>query len=385
MQVLKELTYPFEFADTSDAAYKPGKPLAAYGKRPKNAKIDFENGSIHMYCADFATEIKAGKKFSIKASVMDPIFGVPIIPLYQGLNVSTKLGRAEDHMKYIEDYTKLAAVDTTQVAYRFLLQKGGVHKVKCLYDTSSLTTAALARYNDQFENNKTVDVSTFMVYKVDHRNVEQHATEYLDFKFPNTSNMPAVAHMQMMDREDFNHTDVRKNYLSNVFLNNVKQIKFNSARDLNPTYQDRVNQIYFNEDIDREGAYKSQRRYMFGHKNVNMSDQLPAYQILNGGSTEMYANEGESKAQFMTMEAGRHLTPYVLEMDPSHGKYGPDQKQTNMANTEVSMNFIFRQALTRASVLMLTCAYRGKYVQKRLTNGALTMFFQNVDVAANLL
>ena len=284
MQVLKDLTYPFEFADTSDAAYKPGKPLAAYGKRPRNAKIDFENGSIQMYCADFATELKAGKKFSIKATVMDPIFGVPIIPPYHGLNVSMKQGRDEDHMKYIEDYTKLAAVDTSQVAYRFLLQKGGVHKVKCRYDTSSLTTAALARYNDQFENNKTVDVSTFMVYKVDHRNVEQHATEYLDFKFPNTSNMPAMAHMQMMDREDFNHTDVRNNYFSNVFLNNVKQIKFNSASDLNPTYQHGVNQIDFNEDIDREGAYKSQRRYMFGHKNVNMSDLLPAYQILNGAS-----------------------------------------------------------------------------------------------------
>ena len=93
----------------------------------------------------------------------------------------------------------------------------------------------------------------------------------------------------------------------------------------------------------------------------------------------------ESQKQFLTIETGRHLTPFVLEMDPSHGKYGPDQKQTSMANTEVSMNFIFRQALTDPCVLMLTCGYQGKYVQKRLTNGALSMSFQNLDIPANLL
>ena len=224
-----------------------------------------------------------------------------------------------------------------------------------------------------------------MVFKVDHRNIEQNATEYMDFKFPNTSNMPSIATLQMMHREDFNHGDVRANYFSNVFLNNVKQIKFNNASDLNPTYQDGVNQIDFIEDIDKAGAYKSQRRYMLGRENANMSDLLPAYLILNGASNEIYANEGESKTQFMTMEAGCHLTPYVLEMDPSHGKYGPDQKQTNMSNTEVSMNFIFRKALTSPSVIILTCGYRGKYVQKRLTNGALSMSFQNVDIPSNLL
>ena len=385
MQVVKELTYPFEFDISSSAEYRPGKPLAAYGKRPRNADITLAADSIQKICEGFAKELQTSKKFAIKSTILDPVFDVAIIPPHHGLNVSMKLGREEDHAKYIEDYTKLAASTTDQLPYRFKLQKGGAHKVKCRYDTSSLTTSALARYNDQFENNKTVDVSTFMVYKVIHRNVEQNATEYLDFKFPNTSNMPSVAHMQMMDREDFNHTDVRANYFSNVFLNNVKQIKFNSANDLNPTYLDGVNQIDLQEDIDKEGAYKSQRRYMFGHKNVNMSDLMPVYKILNGASTEMYANEGESKTQFMTMESGRHLTPFVLEMDPSHGKYGPDQKQTNMANTEVSMNFIFRQALTRASVILLTCAYKGKYVQKRLTNGTLAMYFQNVDIAANLL
>ena len=118
-----------------------------------------------------------------------------------GLNVSMKLGRDEDNEKYIEDYTKLALAATDQVQYRFLLLKNGTHKVKCRYDTSSLTTAALARYNDQFENNRTVDVANFMVYKVEHRNVERNATEYLDFKFPNTSNMPSIAFLTMMHRD----------------------------------------------------------------------------------------------------------------------------------------------------------------------------------------
>ena len=85
------------------------------------------------------------------------------------------------------------------------------------------------------------------------------------------------------------------------------------------------------------------------------------------------------------MATGRHLSPFVLEMDPSHGKYGPDQKQTTMANTEVSMNFQFRGPIKHACVMMLTTAYRGKYIQQRLTNGALSMSFRNVDIASNLL
>ena len=100
----------------------------------------------------------------------------------------------------------------------------------------------------------------------------------------------------MMHRDDYNHDDVRANYYSNVFLNNVKQIKFNSASDLNPTYQDGVNQIDLNEDIDKAGAYKTQRRYMLGRENVNMSDVMPNYQILNGASSEIFANEGVRKA-----------------------------------------------------------------------------------------
>ena len=167
MQVVKELTYPFEFANTSHGDYKLGKLLAASGKRPRNADIKIANGSILKICEDFADELKTGKSFSIKAVVLDPIFGVPIIPTCHGLNVSMKLGRDEDHMKYIEDYTKLALATTDQVPYRFILHKTGTHKVECRCDTSSLTTAALARYNDQFENNKTVDVASFMVYKVD--------------------------------------------------------------------------------------------------------------------------------------------------------------------------------------------------------------------------
>ena len=292
MQIVKELTYPYEFAAASAADYKPGKPLAAFGKRPRNADISFAEGSILKQCEEFATELKTGKSFSFKGVVLDPIFGTPIIPPYHGLNVSMKLGRDEDHEKYIEDYTKLALAATDQVQYRFLLLKTGTHKVKCRYDTSSLTTAALARYNDQFENNRTVDVANFMVYKVEHRNVERNATEYLDFKFPNTSNMPSIAFLTMMHRDDYNHDDVRANYYSNVFLNNVKQIKFNSASDLNPTYQDGVNQIDLNEDIDKAGAYKTQRRYMLGRENVNMSDVMPNYQILNGASSEIFANEG---------------------------------------------------------------------------------------------
>ena len=112
MQLVKELTYPFEFDATSAVAYRPGMPLVAHGLRPRNADIKLADGSILKICEDFGEELKVGKKFSIKASTLDPIFNVPIIPPYHGLNVSMKLGREEDHMKYIEDYTKLAAATT---------------------------------------------------------------------------------------------------------------------------------------------------------------------------------------------------------------------------------------------------------------------------------
>ena len=133
MQVVKEFTYPFEFASTSHADYKPGKPLAAFGKRPRNADIKLDDDSILKICEGFADELKVGKSFSIQAAVLDPIFGTPIIPPYHGWNVSMKLGREEDHMKYIEDYTTLTSATTTQVPYRFLLKKTGTHKVKCRY------------------------------------------------------------------------------------------------------------------------------------------------------------------------------------------------------------------------------------------------------------
>lgn len=385
MQIVKEFTYNFLNADTSSDDHKPGKPLAAFGKRAKNVDIDFQNDSILKICQEFGNELKTGKKFTIEGAVMDPFFTTPLLPPHHGLNISMKLGREEDHARYIEDYTKLATATDPDIQYRFIIQKTGAHKVKCRYDTSTLTTSAMARYNEQFENNRSVDVATFMVYKVDHRNIEQGSTEYLDLKFPNTSDMPCLATLQMMHRDDFNHDSNRANYFSNVFLNFVKQIKFNSASDLNPTYQDGVSMIDLNEDIDKEGAYKSQRRFMMGRENVNMSDLLPANTVLNGASNEIYANEGESKASFMKIETGRHLTPFVIEMDPSHGKYGPDQKQTNMSNTEVSMNFIFHKALPHPCVLILTCGYRGKYIQKRLTNGALSMSFQNVDIPSTLL
>ena len=223
MQIIKELlTYPYEFATTgTDAAYAAGKPL--HGLRPRNAKILFEADNLYSKCLAFGKELAKGKDYVIKGSILDPIFTTPLLPPFHGFNISMKLGKDEDHMRYIEDYNVLAAATTTQTPYRFYLQKTGGHKVKCRYDTSSLTTAALARYNDQFENNNAVDVATFMVYKLDHRNVEKDATEHLNFKFPNTSNMPSLATIIMMDRDDFNHTDVRANYYSNTFLNTLSK------------------------------------------------------------------------------------------------------------------------------------------------------------------
>ena len=278
VHVIKELTYPYKFAVGSDAAYAPG--VALHGLRPRDASINFAEG-LYTRCVDFGTELSKGKDYVIKGAIMDPIFTTPLLPPFHGFNISMKLGRDEDHMRYIEDYSKLTSATTAQVAYRFYLQKTGTFKVKCRYDTSSLTTAALARYNDQFENNKAVDVATFMVYKLDHRNIEKDATEFLNFKFPNTSNMPCLATLTMMDQVDFNHTSVRANYFSNIFLNNVKQIKFSSASDLNPTYQDGVNTIDLNDPVDRDGSFKSLRRYLLGRENVNMSDLLPAFAILN--------------------------------------------------------------------------------------------------------
>lgn len=384
MQITKEWTYSHLHDDTSHANYRPGKPAAAFGKRDVDKTISFPSGSILKKCKKFGDELKAGKKFTIHGAVMDPVFQAPLLPPHHGFQIKTKLGRDEDHIQYIEDYTKLTNGADENI-YRFIILKTGGHKVSCQYDTSSLTTAALEKYNEQFANNKVVDVAQFMVYQLQHRTIEQNSTELLDVEFPNTSDVPTFATLELKHRDDFNHTSTRANYFDNSFLNHVKQIKFQSASDINPAYRDGVMVIDFNENIDITAMQKAQRRFMLGRELVNMSDSLPAFGVLNGASKELYENEGESAASFLKLEKERHLTPIVLELDPSHGKYNADQKHTTMSNTEIKMSFIFKKPLPQTCVMMLTSAYRGKYVQKRMTNGLFTMDFQNVDISSTLL
>ena len=384
MQIAKEWTYSYLHGNNSHVDYRPKKAAAAFGKRQVDKEIIFPDGSILKKCKKFGDELKTGKKFIIHGAVMDPVFQAPLLPPHHGLQVKTKLGRDEDHIHYIEDYTKLAK-EAEENIYRFVILKTGANKVFCRYDTSSLTTAALEKYNEQFANNKSVHVAQFMVYQMQHRTIEQNATELQDMEFPNTSDVPTFATLEFKHRDDFNHTSTRANYFDNSFLNQVKQIKFQSASDINPAYRDGVTTIDFNEDIDVTAMQKAQRRFMLGRELVNMSDSLPAYGVLNGSSKELYDNEGESEADFRQLEKERHLTPIVLELDPSHGKYNADQKHTTMSNTEIKMSFTFRNPLPETCVMILTSAYRGKYVQKRMTNGLFTMDFQNVDISSTLL
>ena len=385
MQIIRENSYPFLFDATSHANRIPGQVDAANGLRAVNQAINFPADSIHQKCRDFATELKAGKKFVITAGKFDKCFEVPLLQPFQGLDVTMKLGRVEDHALYIEDYTTLAQAKTAQPEFRFQLLKGGNHKTVCRYTTSNLTTQALARYNEQFENNATVEVARGMFFKIDHRNIEQGATELNDMSFPNTSTMPKTATLSMMSRDDYNHTSVRANAFSNIFLNEVEKIKFNSASDLNPTFRDGVSEIDYTNEIDREQQYKLQRRYMLGTEIVDMSDILPNAGLLNGANLALYKNEGESRADFMKMNTERHLTPIPISMDPSHGKYSPDQRPTTMSNTGVSMDFQFRRALPRPCVMILTMGYQGRYVMKKQNNGMITMSFQNIDIPANML
>ena len=385
MQIIKENTYPYLFADTSTDGYQPDDVGAATGLHARNATINFPAGSIHAECQEFANELKVGKKFIIHAAAFDKVFQVQLLQPFQGLDMSMKLGRDEDHAMYIEDYSALAQANTAQQQYRFKLMKGGANKVICRYKTSNQTTSVLAKFNEQFENNATVEVSCGLFFKVEHRNVEQNTTEYTDMKFPNTSNMPRFATLAMMTRDDYNHTDFCANYLSDILTNSMAKIKFNASSDLNPTFRDGVAEIDFSNDIDKEEQYKLQRRYMLGMEDVDMSDLLPAYMALNGVNPLLYKHEGESKADFMKMNAGRHLTPIPISMDLSHGKYNPDQKPSTVSNSEVSMDFHFCAPLTQTSVIMLTCVYQGRYVMKKQTNGMLKMSFQNMDIPSNML
>ena len=289
MQIVKEQTYPFIHDVASDATLRAGKPDAAFGKRDITKEVKHADGSILKICEEFGDELRVGKDFIIYAPVMDPVFECPILSANHGLKINFKLGRDDEHSKYIEEYTKRAtAVDEGK--YRFIIQKTSSFKVSCCYETSDFTTSALEKYNETFKNNKTVDVATFMAYKLDHRTVEKNSTELLNLEFPNTSDVPSIAVLELKNRDDFNHTSVYANYFDNSFLRYVKQIKFSNADILNPAYRDGVNVIDLNEEIDREGLYKSFRRYMLGREHVNMSDMYPAYFILNGASSELYNN-----------------------------------------------------------------------------------------------
>ena len=80
----------------------------------------------------------------------------------------------------------------------------------CNYQTTELSSSALAKYNDAFSNNKTVDVAQFMVYSVDPRTIP--SMEVLNFKLPNTARLPNLCMLELKNRDDYNHTSARSNF-----------------------------------------------------------------------------------------------------------------------------------------------------------------------------
>ena len=386
MQIAKEWTYPFlhsKDADT-DTSMKPGKPKAAFGPRDVTKKVKFSNGSILEKCKKFGDELKAGKEFIIHAPIMNPVFDTALLPPRHGMQVKMSLGRDDSHNEFFEDYTVLAA-NTEASVYRFKLQKSGSNRVYCRYETGKLTTSAYEKYNQMFAGGKAVETAAFMVFNHHHRSVDKDATEIQGIELPNTSNVPVYTAWELKSKTDYNHFSTRDNWFDNSFLRLVKRMQFEGTSQANTGIREGTTTIDFDDKIDLEYLYKSQKRWMLGRELQSMSDQLPAMGILNGAMQEVYSNQGEDKSSFMKLKNERHTNPFILEFDQSHGKYGADQKHPSVANLAIKVSLKFREPMPENSEVIVTSAYRGKYIQQRATNGILDMNFLQVDVASTLL
>ena len=386
MQLAKEWTYGHLFSNDGDthADLKPNNGAAAFGLRAVNKKVKFTAGSIHAKCKKFADELKTGKEFFISAAVLNPVFETPIIPQRHGVQIKFSLGRDEDHAQYIEDYTALAA-GTEATVYRFSLQKTGANKVSCEYDVSKMTTTASAKYNDMFKSGKAIETAAFMVYHHQHRTIEKDAVDIQDVTFPNTTDTPVYVSWELVSREDYNHKSSRANFLNNSFLNHVKKIKWQGANQANTSPRDGVTTIDLDDRLDKNFLYNQQRRWFLGREQQSMSNIEPAYGVLNGASKEIYANQCESKASFMKMNTERHIAPIITEFDPSHGKYGVDQKHPSVPNLSIKASLEFLAPMPESAELVITSAYRGKFTQRKTQNGTVTMNFLQVDISETLL
>lgn len=390
MHLIKELTYDYQFSNDSGNLYKEGStevnhPTCTHGLRPRNADIRFKQGSLQAKLKSFADELKQGKKYTIYAPFLSALFAMEVLPTYEGLNIQFSLGKSESHAYYIEDYTKLATANTEQPKFRFVLLKNGGHSVKCYYESCSMTTAAANKFEAQFANNKEVDVARMQVIHQAHMTVNQNATELQNFKFPNTTQTPHWMALTMKSRDDYNHTDHRANFYNNQFAYYVKKIQFKNATNANLTYREGVNYIDFSDSIDLRHMQDIQRRWMFGREHINMPAIAPFHGIMNGAPKELYDNEGESKSSYMKTNRGRHLTPNVLEIDTSHGKYNVDRKPALTNNTSISFDLYFRKPLEEQNVVILTSGYNGKYVMKKMSNNTWQISYSNIEIAASLL
>lgn len=386
MHICKEWTYKHAFTNNTDthADYRPGKADSIYTARAVEKKTSFPDGSLLKKCKKFGDELKFGKKYTMHGSIMNPIFQTTLLPSRHGMRIKMTLGRDEDHMEFFEDYTQLAK-DTAPSVYRFKLEKTGANKVQARYEVATLTTSAFEKYNQLFAGGKAVEVAQFMVHNHSHRTIEANSTEIQNLELPNTSNVPVYTGWQIKSRTNYDHKSSRDSWMDNSFLRYVKKMQFQGTEQANTGIREGTSTIDFDEDLDLEMLYRQQKRWFLGREHQSMSDQKPAYGILNGTTSEVYDNQGENKADFMKLAAKRHTNPFILEFDQSRGKYGADQRHSSVANLAIKTSLQFRTPIPVASEVVITSAYRGKYVQRKNTNGTLDMNFLQVDISSNLL
>ena len=390
MHVIKELTYDFQFAANSDELYKEGSTAAkhatcTHGLRPRNADIQFKPGGLHAKLKSFADELKNGKKYTIYAPFLSALFSMELLPPFEGLNIQFSLGKADTHAYFIEDYTKLAAANSEQPSFRFVLLKNGGHTVKCYYENCALSTAAANKFEAQFEKNREVDVARMQVIYQSHKTGNKDTTELQKFHFPNTDQTPHWMALTMKSSDDFGHENHRANFYNNQFAYYVRKIKFTNATNANLTYRDGVNYLDFTDPIDLRHMQSIQRRWMFGREHINMPAIAPFNAIMNGAAKELYENEGESKESFMKTYRSRHLVPIILELDTSHGKYNIDRKPALINNTAIYFDLQYRRPLQEQNVIILTCGYNGKYVMKRISNNTWQISYANIEIASTKL
>lgn len=386
MHLVKEQCYSHDFADASTvSAYKSDSPLARFGTRNTDVKIDLketDKKSFFAKCLKFTKELTAdgGKNYVISAPFLDEIFKTKLMPEQYGFKVSFKLDRQDEMEKYIEVYDKQASLDRD---YRFRILRN--KKIRGTYQTSELTLAGENKFNQMFANSSCVVVSQFPVFVVKHQNIESRATELLNFDLPATTYMPDQTLFSMVLKDDFNHASVRNNYLYNVLPYFTKKIKFNDIGAAHPTYLEGTNFIDFEDPIDQEGLWNTYKRYAFGTQNVNLSNSKTNYGLLNGASKEFYSNLYVEKGDFLKFRTRSQSVPIPIDLETSHGQYEPDQRPAKAVNTPISMNFLFKQPLTGPAVIMAVCQYKGSYVMKKTQNGVYVINYESIDIPSNLM